>query len=557
MKKAVLYARVSSALQEKEKTIESQIAELKKQITVNGDVLVKEYIDNGYSGAQLDRPAMNSLRADIKTDLFDTIYFLNTDRIAREVTYQTIIIAEILKYKKQIIINGKDYVHNPENKFALTVLGAVSELERAKMIERSVRGKLHRLKQGYILNSGCNMFGYRYIKRSKDKPAQMVICEPEAKIVRHIYDEYAKGVSWKKLIVAMEDSGIKTKNGNHLWRTENLRMILSNTTYYGMKYFNKTMFEKKTDDPLHKIKYGKRVLKDKSEWIGIKVPAIVSKTLFDKVQTRFQENKNIFRKKHETQLLSNLLYCGKCGRHYIPYQRYYRYKLVDGSYKVTHKIAYQCVLRAKNRMHSKKSKMEKCNSPEISTRVIESFVFKMIKDTMLNPDKLLACTDYIKQGAGINLELEKQISNIGNNASRLNKEKKALLNEYALGKLSRAQYSVRCKKYENRIEKLNSDKDKIIKKVPIIQKKDIITESVKRFCENACDRFEQTHDFDTRRQFLLDHIEKIIYLNKKVTILGSIPVKTKIYNDGNQTSEISKIKFFITNTINRQLYKYD
>ena len=136
MKKAVLYARVSSALQEKERTIESQIAELKKQIKVNNDVLIKEYIDDGYSGAQLDRPAMNKLRQDLKTDLFDTIYFLNTDRMAREVTYQTIIIAEILKYKKQIIINGKDYVHNPENKFALTVLGAVSELERAKIIER-------------------------------------------------------------------------------------------------------------------------------------------------------------------------------------------------------------------------------------------------------------------------------------------------------------------------------------------------------------------------------------------------------------------------------------
>ena len=126
MKKAVLYARVSSDLQKKEKTIESQIVELKKQISAAGDVLVKEYIDEGFSGARLDRPAMDQLRKDLKTNQFDTIYFLNTDRIAREVTYQTIIIAEILKHRKQIIINGKDYIHNPENKFTLTVLGASS-----------------------------------------------------------------------------------------------------------------------------------------------------------------------------------------------------------------------------------------------------------------------------------------------------------------------------------------------------------------------------------------------------------------------------------------------
>jgi DNA invertase Pin-like site-specific DNA recombinase len=59
MKKAVLYARVSSDLQKKERTIESQITALKSQINEAGDVLVKEYVDDGYSGARLDRPALD------------------------------------------------------------------------------------------------------------------------------------------------------------------------------------------------------------------------------------------------------------------------------------------------------------------------------------------------------------------------------------------------------------------------------------------------------------------------------------------------------------------
>src|SRR3989338_3558669 len=109
MKKAVLYARVSSELQQKERTIESQIAELKRQIADAGNILVKEYTDDGFSGALMDRPALDQLRSDLKTNLFETIYFLNTDRIARDVAYQNIIIAEILKHEKQIIINGKDY----------------------------------------------------------------------------------------------------------------------------------------------------------------------------------------------------------------------------------------------------------------------------------------------------------------------------------------------------------------------------------------------------------------------------------------------------------------
>ena len=110
MKKAVLYARVSSDVQKKERTIESQITELKSQIKEGGAVLVKEYVDDGYSGARLDRPALEELRRFVKTPLFDSIYFLNTDRIARDVTYQIIIISEILKQQKQLIINGRDYI---------------------------------------------------------------------------------------------------------------------------------------------------------------------------------------------------------------------------------------------------------------------------------------------------------------------------------------------------------------------------------------------------------------------------------------------------------------
>ncbi len=48
------------------------------------------------------------MRKDLKTNLFDAIYFLDADRIAREVTIQTIIIEEILKHRKQLVINGKD-----------------------------------------------------------------------------------------------------------------------------------------------------------------------------------------------------------------------------------------------------------------------------------------------------------------------------------------------------------------------------------------------------------------------------------------------------------------
>ena len=87
MQRAALYARVSTDAQKQEGTIESQIAELKRQITSAGHALVREYIDDGYTGSRMDRPALQELRRDLGADVFDVIYFLAADRIARATAF--------------------------------------------------------------------------------------------------------------------------------------------------------------------------------------------------------------------------------------------------------------------------------------------------------------------------------------------------------------------------------------------------------------------------------------------------------------------------------------
>lgn len=175
MKKAVLYARVSSDTQQKEATIESQLFELKKQIAAAGDVLVKEYVDDGYTGTLLDRPALEQMRADLKTDLFEAIYFHSADRIACDVAHQIIIVGELLKSGKQIVIDGKDYKQNPENKLTLTMLGAFAEFERARIIERTTRGRLRRLRMGELSSTGHRIYGYHYVKKTPTASAALVI----------------------------------------------------------------------------------------------------------------------------------------------------------------------------------------------------------------------------------------------------------------------------------------------------------------------------------------------------------------------------------------------
>lgn len=559
MKKAVLYARVSSELQQKERTIESQVAELKRQISAAGDVLVKEYVDDGFSGARLDRPAIDQLRKELKTDLFDTIYFLNTDRIARDVAYQNIIIAEILKYKKQIIINGKDYVHNPENKFTLTILGAVAELERAKIIERSKRGKLYKLKQGLPLNNGYNTYGYTYISRTDTTPASYVINEKEAKIVRYIFEAYANTkVSWSKMIRSLEDMGVLTKTGKKLWDTVKLTNMLKNSSYMGIKYFNTRTYVKESNNPLRGIKYGNKVYKDRSEWIGVKVPAVVSKELFDAAQARLEESRKIYRNPRESQLLSNLVRCGSCGRFFTSYQRYYRryHKDMHGkmiTYRIIHKVAYRCSRRTQQRMHSRNSDIIWCRNPEVATHLLESRVFGMIKEAMADPAKLQQYIYEIKDKPGLTqIGIEKQLNDIEQKMKKLNEEKRHVLDSYAIGRINRREYSQQCLGYDKEVNKAKAARKDLLKRISTLHKSEAVDMSTKQYCNSVKTQLEKCTDFDSKRQLLLDYVEKVIYRDGHVTLQGSVPITIKAHEDPDQLSEGGKIPFSIEDTILRQ-----
>lgn len=559
MKKAALYARVSSDLQQKERTIESQIAELKQQIAAAGNVLVHEYIDDGYSGALLDRPAMDRLRGDLKTDLFDTIYFLNTDRIARDVTYQSIIIGEILKYKKQIIINGKDYVHNPENKFSLTVLGAVSELERAKIIERMTRGKMHRLNQGYLLGTGYNTFGYTYIKRGPDIPAAYVINEREAKIVRYIFETYAKGDIGVQMITrTLEEKKVPTREGRKLWNIAQVKYILKNESYAGVRYFHTRTYLKEPGNPLHKTKYGKRVYRDRAEWIGIKIPAIISRALYDKVKARIEYNRSCYRNPKRKQLFSNLLECGECGCRCFAYQRYYKRKS-PGGLRIYYKAAYLCNWRKVAMMHAEGS-VKRCHNPEVTATWLETCALEMIRDIMLVPDELKKRMDFFKKRRSINLlRMEKQLKGIEENLRSVSHQKKRIVDLYASGNLSQEEYVKKNREYDSGSEELTFKRSDLLRRIPLLHKPEIVDASVREFCERARMRLDTCKELSTTRQFLLDYGLKVTYRAEaqrlKVILHGTMPVKLKAYDDPDQPTEASTIEFRIERMMSRSEWR--
>jgi Recombinase len=196
------------------------------------------------------------------------------------------------KHRKELVINGKDYVKNPENHFTLIVLGAVAELERAKIIERATRGKQLRLMQGQLLGCGNTTFGCDFFRRTRTSPPRMVVNEGEAAIVRFVFETYASGdIGLDRIAQQLEDRGFATKTGKRLWRRSFLKAMLHRETYLGIKYFNTVRFEREYATPLSDIKHStvKRSPRGREEWIGIKVPAIISRELFERVQDRLKK----------------------------------------------------------------------------------------------------------------------------------------------------------------------------------------------------------------------------------------------------------------------------
>ena len=96
--RAALYARVSTERQADRGTIGSQLQLLRHHIVEVGDELVGEYVDDGHSGARLDRPGLDALRDAAEAGLIERLWCLSPDRLARAYAYQVLVLDELDRF---------------------------------------------------------------------------------------------------------------------------------------------------------------------------------------------------------------------------------------------------------------------------------------------------------------------------------------------------------------------------------------------------------------------------------------------------------------------------
>ncbi|MEW6737409.1 MAG: recombinase family protein [Acidobacteriota bacterium] len=328
-KEVAIYARVSSKEQAEANTIKSQLAVLKEQIKQDGLSLraEMEFIDEGYSGATLIRPALERLRDLVAAGTVDKIYIHDPDRLARKYAYQVLLIEEFQKAAVEVIFLKGKIADSPEAQLLLQVQGMIAEYERAKILERSRRGKLHAARCGRVSVLSTAPYGYNYIdKYNGNGEARFELKVEEARVVRQVFQWIGEarltiGEVCRRLNKAEE----RTRSGKTWWDRTTIWGMLKNPAYKGTAAFGKTRIGPMRPRLRAQRGHSEQPRKSYSiydvemdKWIMVNIPAIVSAELFDAVAEQLQENRRNARqsKRGAKYLLQGLLCCKVCGHAY-------------------------------------------------------------------------------------------------------------------------------------------------------------------------------------------------------------------------------------------------
>jgi site-specific DNA recombinase len=155
------------------------------------------------------------------------------DALARKYAYQVLLIDELQRMGIEVVFLNRELSRSPEDELLLQVQGMVAEYERAKILERSRRGKRHAAQVGSV-NVLCGApYGYRYVsKHEGGGTARYEILEEEARVVRQIFtwigqDRLSIGEVCRRLQRVEE----RTRTGRTQWDRSVVWGILKNPAY--------------------------------------------------------------------------------------------------------------------------------------------------------------------------------------------------------------------------------------------------------------------------------------------------------------------------------------
>ena len=460
MKSVAIYARVSSEQQAQQATVGSQVAALKRRAEADGHVVLPHdvYVDEGFSGATLTRPALERLRDRAAEGAIEVLYVHSPDRLARKYAYQVLLLDEFRRCNVTVV-----FLHGPagqtaEDELLVQVQGMIAEYERAKILERCRRGKIHRARQGSVNPMSGAPYGFAYIKKSEDAPASYRVLLHEAKVVRSIFHGLVhEQKSIGEIVRNLNAQKVPTRRGAPRWDRATVWAILQNPAYVGRAAFGKTEASERGTllRPIRSKSITPRRAKgahrDKppDQWIYIDVPAIVPRETFDAAKDQLARNKQMSRRNGRGQryLLQGLTVCSCCG--YAFYGKTVSKSAAKGGTRYAY---YRCVGGDAYRFAGGRV----CRNPQVRVDQLDEYVWQSICELLQDPSRMLEEWSRRKSD-GAPAELHDLRADAARILATHERSLKRLVDAYEAGAILLEELKVRSEAVRARIEKARAE----------------------------------------------------------------------------------------------------
>ena len=351
---AGIYIRVSTDEQVREGySIDAQRRVLNAWAVVKGADQVFEFVDEGYSAKNLNRPGVQRLIQACNRRELSMVIVWKTDRLTRNLRDLLMIMEDVFRDNSVEFVSCTESIDTstPAGRLVLNMLGAVAQNERENTSERTSMVMREMAKEARHLG-GRPPYGYAVGSDGKYE-----IVPHEAEAVRMIFARKRSGASYAELISALESSGHRTRSGRPFCKNTILDM-LRNEKYTGVYIYNRAAAADRNG------RRNNRASKPESEIERIPggMPAIISRDEWEAVQNGKQlggkcSAKNIY-------VLSGLVRCGVCGGNMVISNAG---RNRDGSYWRAYRCKNKCV-------------------KGIEHRKLESCVFAFLKDQVDAPE---------------------------------------------------------------------------------------------------------------------------------------------------------------------------
>lgn len=492
---AAVYCRVSTSGQAENGTsLESQRDACIKLAEDRGyQVLPENIFLEDWTGADLDRPKLERARELVRSKAVQAIICYAVDRLARNPIHVGLLAEELEKREAELLFVLEPLDSSPEGSLIRYVKGYAAQIERERIKERTMRGKRSRARQGFMVQAtGKGIYGYRYVPEAKKR----VIYEPEAQVVRRLFQDCAAGQSCYSIATNLNQEGIPTLGGG-LWHPLTIKRILTNPAFKGITIFGRT---RRVALPGNRHRIEER---NPDDWIEIPdaTPPIVTEGLFDHVQevlSRPKRNPNLSSNKY---LLTSYIEC-ICGAPVVGtcLNKTYRYYRCRSTWPTT-------------------TRPKTCGEGYMRAGRLEDEVWKVVQEVLRQPEVVIQ--ELERQQGGI-LLLEEEMARLRTSARRLADQEKRLIRLYGMGEITE-EYLLR---EANQVKKTREAQEKDLARLQQqrehLRTLDGLGERVRAFCDRVGHRLGQ-FDFEEKRLALQALQIKIVAGKEGARLLGAIP----------------------------------